>query len=108
MKKTRLESMVRGWFVGNFEPVSYKTDAVEVGVKHYAAGDRDDRHYHKIAVELTLVLSGQVVLNGQTYTAGDILEIEPGEVAEFAAVTDAVTVVVKLPSVAGDKYSLDS
>ena len=39
MKVRRLDDMVRGWFVGNFEPTAYRTDGAEVAVKHYAAGE---------------------------------------------------------------------
>ena len=42
---------------------------------------------------------------GQRWSAGDIVVVEPGEATDFLAVTDAVNVVVKLPSVAGDKYA---
>ncbi len=36
--------------------------------------------------------------------AGDIVMVEPGEATDFVAITDAVNVVVKMPSVMGDKY----
>lgn len=104
MKHHRLDEMVKGWFVGDFDPVAVRSAAVEVGVKTYTAGDREDEHHHKVATELTVVLSGQVRMLGRTWEAGDIVTIEPGEANEFEALTDAVLVVVKLPSVAGDKY----
>lgn len=33
MRTARLEDMVKGWFVGNFEPTLIKTNDVEVAVK---------------------------------------------------------------------------
>jgi hypothetical protein len=39
MQKARLSNMVRGWFIGNFTPTVLATQAVEVGVKLYKAGD---------------------------------------------------------------------
>ena len=39
MKTAHLEDMIRGWFVGNFEPTLYKTTVVEVAVTSYEAGD---------------------------------------------------------------------
>ena len=33
MKIDNLDSMIRGWFVGDFEPNVLKSDQVEVGVK---------------------------------------------------------------------------
>jgi hypothetical protein len=39
MKVDKLDRMVKGWFVGNFEPTVIKTNDVEVAVKKYKAGD---------------------------------------------------------------------
>ncbi len=104
MTKMRLEEMIKGWFVGNFEPSILRTTAAEVGVKHYRAGEREAWHYHKIAAEVTVIMAGEVEMNGERHRAGDIIRLEPGEGTDFLAVTDAATVVVKLPSVMGDKY----
>jgi hypothetical protein len=59
---------------------------------------------HRIATELTLIASGRVTMNGRTFVAGDIIILEPGEPADFAALEATTTVVVKMPSVSGDKY----
>ena len=107
MHKNHIESMVRGWFVGNFEPTLYNTDNVEVGVKKYNAGDSEEWHYHKIATEITVILSGRVEMNGVIYSEGDILTIPPGEGTDFRALTEASTVVVKLPGATNDKYLKD-
>jgi quercetin dioxygenase-like cupin family protein len=104
MRAAKLQEMTKGWFVGEFTPTLHATRDVEVAVKHYRAGDAEGAHYHKIAREFTVVVSGTVRLNGQTFNAGDIIVIEPGEAAEFAAVTDAVTTVVKIPGAPNDKY----
>ena len=100
----KLDEMTKGWFVGAFAPTAFHTEVAEVAVKAYKAGDREDRHHHKVATELTLVLNGTVRMNGATYRKGDIIRIEPGESTDFEAETDVTTVVVKVPSVAGDKY----
>jgi len=104
MKTFRLDDMTKGWFVGNFDPAVLKTEAAEVGVKSYEAGTKEPKHYHKVAPEVTLIVSGEARMNDVPYGAGDIILIEPGEATDFEAVTDVTTVVVKLPSVAGDKY----
>lgn len=108
MKIGRLEDMVKGWFVGNFEPTLYRTDQVEVAVKSYRTGDKEGSHYHKIATELTAVVSGTIRMGGREYHQGDIIVIEPGETTDFEAVTDAVNVVVKIPGAAHDKYSIET
>ena len=104
MKVDRLEDMVRGWFVGDFEPTSLKTDVCEIGVKHYEAGDQEEAHYHKIATEVTLVLSGEVEMCEKSWKEGDIITLEPGEITRFKALSDATTVVVKVPGALDDKY----
>lgn len=96
--------MVKGWFVGDFEPTLYRTDTTEVAVKKYAAGDKEEAHYHRIATELTLIISGEVAMNGKRYSAGDIVLMEPGESTDFEALTETVNVVVKVPSARNDKY----
>jgi quercetin dioxygenase-like cupin family protein len=100
----RLDEMVRGWFVGDFEPTVERSTQVEVAIKHYAAGDAEERHVHRIASELTAVVSGSVRMGGAELHAGDIVRIPPGRPSDFLALTDAVVVAVKLPAVPGDKY----
>ncbi len=99
-----LNKMVKGWFVGDFAPSALRTAAAEVGVKRYKAGDQESAHFHKQAAEVTLVLEGSVEMCGRRLNSGDIIKLAPGETTSFKAVTDAITVVVKLPSVIGDKY----
>lgn len=107
MKTARLDDMVKGWFVGNFAPTLYRTKDVEVAVKRYKAGDREGAHYHKIATELTVMISGHVRMNGAKYGPGEIVVMEPGDVTDFEALTDAVNVVVKLPGANNDKYVVE-
>jgi len=100
----RLENMTKGWFVGDFSPTVLKTGAVEVAVKHYKAGDHEGRHYHKVATELTVIVSGEVSMNGIKHGAGAIICIEPNESTDFTALTDATTTVVKFPGAKDDKF----
>lgn len=104
MRKARLSSMVKGWFVGDFEPTCYRTAGVEVAVKVYAAGAYEARHTHRIATELTVIVSGEAEMNGVRLSPGDIVIVGPGEATDFRAVTATTTTVVKLPSVPNDKY----
>jgi len=104
MTQCRLTDMVGGWMVGDFEPTCIRTSACEVAYKRYAAGAREAAHVHKVATELTLIASGRVRMNGREFEEGDIILLEPGDATDFEALTDAATVVVKMPSVKGDKY----
>lgn len=104
MKQVRLEDMIKGWFIGDFEPTLIKTRAVEVAVKEYSKGDREGFHYHRLATEITVISFGRVRMNGVEYGKGDIIVIEPLEVTDFEALDDTVTTVVKYPGAVNDKY----
>lgn len=104
MRVEKLDDMTRGWFVGNFEPSVLQTSDVEVAVKRYAEGAFEESHYHKIATEITLVLSGKVVMFEREFSEGDIVVVEPEDETSFLALSDVVTVVVKHPGANNDKY----
>lgn len=98
--------MKRGWIVGGFDPTAFSTQDCEVAVKHYKAGDREGAHFHKIATEITCIVSGEVIMCEKRWTAGDIIVLSPGDITSFEALTDAVTTVVKLPGALNDKYNV--
>ena len=104
MKKYLLDDMTKGWFVGNFSPTIIKTQEVEVGVKRYRKNEYEEIHHHKVATEITVIVSGKVRMNGAFYGAGDIIVIEPGESTDFEVLEDVTTVVVKYPGTQNDKY----
>ena len=104
MKKFLLSEMTKGWFVGDFLPTIIPTQDVEVAIKCYKRGDSEARHHHKIASEITAIVSGLVRMNGVVYGEGDIVLIEPGESTDFEVLEDCITTVVKFPGVKNDKY----
>lgn len=104
MEVFNLNDFIKGWFIGNFNPSIYSTNDVEVGIKRYKAGDSESAHFHKIATEFTVVVSGTIEMNGQVYSENDIIKIQPNTIADFKALTDVVTVVVKIPGANNDKY----
>ena len=107
MKTAKLEDMIKGWFIGNFEPTLLRTNDVEVAVKSYNQGDYEEKHYHKIATEITVIVSGKVKMNGIEYSKGDIVVMEPNEATDFECLENGTqNVVVKLPGANDDKYCL--
>lgn len=105
MKQARLAVMTGGWFVGDFSPTLLQTGAFEAACKQYRAGDREPRHVHRIATEITVIAAGRVRMNGLELGSGDILVLEPNEAADFTALEDTITMVIKVPSVKGDKHA---
>ena len=105
METHRIEDMKLGWFIGNFEPSLFKTNDVEVAVKYYKKNDTGARHHHRIATEYTMIVSGAMVLNGKTYSAGEIVVQYPNHSTDFTAIEDTAVAVVKVPGKTDDKYS---
>jgi len=104
MKINKIEDFIRGWFVGDFEPTLYKTGDVEIAYKKYKKGDKEQRHYHKIATEITLITKGKVKLNNKIFESGDIVTVPPMLEVDFMALEDSENVVVKIPGATNDKY----
>lgn len=104
MKLSKLHDMKQGWFVGDFKPSVLETQDVEVAIKKYLKGDYEDSHFHKIATEITVIVSGRVKMFDQEFQDGDIIVVNPGESTSFEALTDVVSVVVKHPGAKNDKF----
>lgn len=107
MKEAKLSSMTKGWFVGNFEPTLFRTTDCEVAYKTYEKGDFEDKHFHKIATEITLIVKGKVRMFDKEYSEGDIVIVEPDDATSFEALEDAANVVVKIPGANNDKYLVE-
>lgn len=108
MRHDRLDQMIKGWFVGDFSPTALHFKACEVAIKRYVAGDFEQAHMHRVATEITAIVSGRVRMMGREWEEGDIVTVAPNEATDFLAMTDAVIVVVKTPSAPDDKYLVDS
>lgn len=99
-----IEDFTKGWFIGPFSPTLCNTQQFECAVKRYRTGDKEASHVHKVATEYTVIAEGSVKMNGVVYERDSIIEIKPGVATDFEALTDAITFVVKIPAMLGDKY----
>lgn len=107
MQIERLSSMKRGWFIGDFDPSVFRSPAFEVGILTHSRGEIWPTHYHKIATEYNVLLSGSMTINGYQISVNDIFILEPGEVASPVFLTDCVVLCVKVPSLPSDKYIVE-
>ena len=106
METYRIEEFYRGCFIGNFNPSIHKTDQFEIGLLTHKKDEVWPSHYHKIATEFNLLVSGAMTLNDVQIKPGDIFVISPGEVADPKFLEDCKILVVKTPSIPGDKYEI--
>jgi hypothetical protein len=103
MELSNVRSYVGGWFIGDFEPTMMNTNEFELCLKRYSKGDREALHYQMIAIEFTLVIEGTCRIGSHQLGPDDVLRIDPGEAADFEALTDVVLVALKSPSLPSDK-----
>lgn len=106
MKIYKLKNMIKGWFIGNFEPNVLKDERFEVGILTRKKGLERPKHYHKEATEITCLISGKALINDQEINSGDIFIIEKNQVVDAYYYEDSMLVVIKIPSVKGDKYEI--
>ena len=103
MKVYKLKNFTRGWLAGDFEPSILRTKKFEVAVMSYKKGRHDPAHKHLRAEEITVIVSGKYKMNDKILKPGDIVKLRRGEAAEFNCLNTGQIVVIKAPSVIGDK-----
>lgn len=99
-----IKDMKRGWFVGDFAPAALRSKDFEVGYLRHKKGEKWPAHYHKVATEINFLVKGKMMIQRKKLNAGDIFVIYPGEIADPVFLEDCEVVVIKTPSVPGDKY----
>ena len=107
MKIYKIKDMKGGWYIGNFEPTAYKTKDFEVSLKDHPKGEVWPKHFHKEAIEINLIVKGEMRLNNVSLKQGDIFIIDKMEVVDPEFLKDCLIVCVKVPSVLGDKYVVE-
>jgi hypothetical protein len=106
MRKFKLSSSGdRGWFIGDFDRAVHRTKDFEVNYKENPKG-KEATHVHKIITEITLVLTGKLVVNGELCEPGDIYILDPGNISQIEYLEPSNTITIKTPSVPNDKHYL--
>lgn len=106
VKKFRLEDCgERGWFIGDFDRAVFRSKEFEVCYQENPRS-KPDTHIHKEISEITLVISGQQIVNGQIMRTGDVYILEPGDVSQIEYTETTQVVTIKVPSIPSDKFYL--
>tara|TARA_Y100000996_G_scaffold414187_2_gene404364 strand:- start:599 stop:919 length:321 start_codon:yes stop_codon:yes gene_type:complete len=104
VKIHNIQEMTGGWIVGNFEPSLFKNPHVEVAHHMHKKGYVGQKHTHKIGIELSYIIRGELIASEQHLITGDIFIYYPNEISEVEFLQDTDLLVVKWPSVPNDKY----
>ena len=95
MKILKLSNFIRGWIVGKFSPSLYDK-SYEIGFKYYQSGDYEKAHKHLLSDEVTIILFGEVEMNGKKYSEGDIVVQEKNEFTDFKCLSErAITAIYR-------------
>ena len=69
-------------------------------------GEDWPRHVHREADEYNLLVSGKMRINDTHLSSGAVFVIEKNEITKPDFLEDCIVVVVKVPSVIGDKHEM--
>jgi hypothetical protein len=106
MKRSSLNSCgARGWFIGDFDNAVFRTKEFEVTYQKNPRGQTPS-HIHKIVYEITLVISGSQIVNGEIFGPGEICVLEPGDISQIEYLEETEVVTIKTPSIPSDKHYL--
>ena len=75
----KISRFTRGWFIGDFEPSLLKTKEFEVALISHEKDEYIPKHYHAIAIEYNVLLSGKMLINNRTIKPGEIFVFEKNE-----------------------------
>jgi quercetin dioxygenase-like cupin family protein len=104
MEIFKIDDMKGGWFVGNFEPTTYKTKNFEVAYHKYKKGQDWPEHYHKLTTEINYVINGTMMIGDKILNKGDIFIIYPNEMVKPVYITDCELIITRNGSFPNDKY----
>lgn len=104
----RTSCFKNGWIIGDFLPSIIRTKDFEVAIHDYKKGHESDGHYHKIATEVNVIITGKVLFfdsyGKEILYANDIFVYKPYDISQVAFLEDTKLLIIKTPSVPGDKY----
>ena len=107
MKKYKVNDFTNGWIIGNFFPTIYKNKEFEIAIKTYNQGEKEVKHFQRIATEVTFVVCGKIRMNNEILKENEIILIDPLEEFDFEAISKSTVVCIKFPSMPSDKIISD-
>ena len=102
----KLNDFTRGWIIGDFSPSVLKTAEFEVGLLSHKKNEIWPAHFQKVATEYNVLISGEMYLNDNLISPGEIFIVYPEEITKVQFVQDCQLLVVKVPSLPSDKFEV--
>ena len=106
MKRFSLaDSGARGWFIGDFDSAVHRTKDFEVCYQDNPRS-KPASHVHYKLTEITLIISGRALVNGEIFNPGEIHVLYPGDISQIEYLEQTQVITIKTPSVPNDKHLL--
>jgi len=99
-----IRNYTRGWLIGDFEPNIKRVSEYEIGLLTHKKNEQWGFHYHRVAIEINVLVSGKMIINNQPIYAGDIFVFEPNVIACPIFSEECKIICIKIPSRPSDKY----
>ena len=106
MQIKQLADYHKGWFLGNFEPSLLKTESFEASIMRFKKDEYVAPHTHRIATEYNVLIEGKMSIQNTIINRNEIFILEPYEITDPIYLEDCTLLVIKVPSVPGDKYDV--
>ena len=106
MNLFNLKNMTKGWVVGDFEPSVLKTSNFEAAIQTHKKGYKAPLHLHKKFVEINVIVTGKMKVNGRDLGSGDIFVFDVMEVSDAEFFEDTTLVVIRPGSDPTDKHEV--
>jgi hypothetical protein len=104
MRFDKLSNYKNGWLVGDFQPSIFESKDNDIGILQVKKNSLGDSHFHKNHIEYNIIVAGEVEINGNILTVGDIFIYEPFDKSELLFHENTTLVVIKNPATKNDKF----
>ena len=102
--KDTLDTMKRGWLVGNFTPSILRTNDFEVAYMRHKKGEYWLPHVHSEISEYNVLIRGKMKMNNELISEGEIFNIPKKMLTHARFLEDCEVLCIKTPSVPSDKH----
>lgn len=99
-----INDYTRGWLIGNFQPSIKQTPDFEIGLLSHKKNEYWDFHYHKLCVEINILIEGKMNINDNIIKNNNIFVFDKNVISCPIFLEDCKILCIKIPSHPNDKY----
>jgi hypothetical protein len=101
-----INDYTRGWLIGNFKPSIKQIPDFEIGILTHKQNEKWDFHYHKLCVEINILIEGKININDNIIENNNIFIFDKNVISCPIFLEDCKILCIKIPSNPNDKYMI--